>query len=63
VFTEAYVGVGEIDWHQLTWEQNPTQYRIVNALAELPIIEQRSAIITKGSTNLFVPTRIPRALG
>lgn len=62
VITEAYVGTGTVDWHRLTWEQNPTQYRYVNALAELPIIEQRPAIITKGSTNLVVPTRLPRGL-
>lgn len=62
VFTEAWIGEGMLDWHRLTWEQNPTQYRIVNALADLPIIEYRPAIVTKGSTNLFVIERLPRVL-
>ena len=63
VFADAKVGVGSVDWHRLTWEQNPTQYRIVNALADLPILEYRPALITTGSTNLFIPSRIPRTLG
>ena len=62
IITEAYVGEGSIDWSHLTWEQNPTQFHIVNALADLPVLEYRPAIVTKGSTNLFVPTRVPRAL-
>lgn len=62
VFTDAWVGTGELDWHRLTWKQNPTQYHIVNALADLPILEHRPAIITKGSTNLFVLERLPRVL-
>ena len=62
VFTEVKIGTGTVDWHQLTWKQNPTQYRIVNALAELPIVEQRPAIMTRGSTNLFLPERLTRVL-
>lgn len=62
VITEAYVGAGEIDWNHLTWEQNPTQFHIVNALADLPILEYRPAIVTQGSTNLFLPERWSRAL-
>jgi acetoacetate decarboxylase len=62
VFTSAQIGTGAIEWQRLTWEQNPTQYRIANALADLPIVEYLPAIITTGSTNLFIPTRIPRTL-
>ena len=62
VITEAYVGEGRVDWNHLTWEQNPTQAHIVNALADLPILEYRPAIVTKGSSNLFIPKRWPRAL-
>ena len=62
VITEALVGEGEVDWNHLTWEQNPTQFHIVNALADLPILEYRPAIVTKGSTNLLLPERWPRAL-
>lgn len=62
VITEIYVGAGKIDWNHLTWEQNPTQFHIVNALADLPILEYRPAVVTKGSTNLLLPRRWPRAL-
>ena len=31
------VGAGRVEWHRLTLEQNPTQFHIVNALADLPI--------------------------
>ena len=62
VINEGWTGKGKIEWHRLAWEQNPTQYHIVNALADLPIIEYLPAFVTKGSTNLFVPDRLPRAL-
>jgi len=62
IFTEGWIGNGKIEWNRLTWEQNPTQYHIVNALADLPILEYRPAFVTKGSSNLLVPDRLPRAL-
>jgi len=62
VYTGAWVGEGEIDWNHLTWEQNPTQHHIVNALADLPILAYLPAMVTTGSTNLFVPDRMPRVL-
>ena len=61
-FTEAWNGNGEVKWYRLTWEQNPTQFYIVNALEELPIIEYRSAVVLKGSTNLLVPSKPVRSL-
>lgn len=62
VYKEVWVGEGEIDWNHLSWEQNPTQHHIVNALADLPILEYRPAVVTKGSVNLFVPDRPSRVL-
>jgi acetoacetate decarboxylase len=62
-FDEILVGTGSVAWHDLTWEQNPTQFHIVNALADLPILETRPAVVTKGSTNLIDFDRLPRALG
>ena len=61
-FTEVSVGHGTIDWSALTWEQNPTQFHIVNALADLPVLEYRPALVTKGSTNLVLADRLPRAI-
>jgi 3-hydroxyacyl-CoA dehydrogenase len=62
VYTGAWIGEGKIDWNHLTWEQNPTQCHIVNALADLPVLEYLPAMVTTGSTNLFVPERMPRVL-
>jgi hypothetical protein len=62
VFTSVQVGEGSIHWHELTWEQNPTQFHIVNALAALPILEVRPALVTQGSTNLILLDRLPRGL-
>ncbi len=62
-FTAISVGEGEINWQQLSWEQNPTQFHIVNALKALPILEYRPAVITKGSTNLSLPDRPTRTMG
>jgi 3-hydroxybutyryl-CoA dehydrogenase len=59
---EVQVGEGRIDWNRLTWEQNPTQYHIVNGLADLPILEYRPAVVARGSANLVVPGRYARVL-
>jgi acetoacetate decarboxylase len=61
-FKEVWLGTGEVKWHRLTWEQNPTQYHIANALEALPILEYRSAAVLKGTTNLFLPGNPVRAL-
>ena len=61
-FTSIQVGMGDTTWHELTWEQNPTQFHIVNALAQLPILDQRPALVTEGSTNLILLDRLPRGL-
>jgi len=60
--TDLQVGTGTIAWEQLTWEQNPTQYHIVNALHDLPILEYCSASVAKGSTNLVVAGKPVREL-
>ena len=60
--SEAWVGEGNIDWQHLTWQQNPTQFHIVNGLADLPILEYRPALIFQGSSNLLVPDRPSRVL-
>ena len=60
--TSVQVGEGVVAWHELTWEQNPTQFHIVNALAALPILEYGPAVITKGSSNLILLDDLPRGL-
>ncbi|KAA1194639.1 acetoacetate decarboxylase [Pseudohalioglobus sediminis] len=60
--TDAWVGEGEARWQHLSWEQNPTQFHIINALADLPVLEWRPAVVVKGSTNLVVAERLPRVI-
>jgi acetoacetate decarboxylase len=60
-FKEGWIGTGDVTWHRLTWEQNPTQFHIANALQSLPILEYRSAVVLKGSVNLMPSTPV-RAL-
>lgn len=61
-FDTVQVGAGTIAWHELTWEQNPTQFHIVNALAALPIVSYGPAVVTHGRTNLILLDDLPRAL-
>ena len=42
---ERRTGTGELQFHKARWEDMPTQFNIVNALAELPIREYRGASI------------------
>jgi len=60
--TQTQVGEGRIDWQRLCWEQNPTQFHIINALAELPVLAYLPAMVARGSTNLILPDRLPRAI-
>jgi len=59
---EVQVGRGELNWQQLTWEQNPTQCHIVNALADLPVLSYLPAMVARGSTNLILLDRLPRPI-
>ncbi|BDW98485.1 acetoacetate decarboxylase family protein [Maricaulis maris] len=59
---QVFIGEGELVWNSLRWDENPTQFHIVNALSELPVLEMRPALITRGSTNLIVPDRPTRPL-
>lgn len=62
LYKEASVGTGEVVWHELTWEQNPTQFHIVNALKALPILEYRSAMVARTESNLALQQRPIRML-
>ena len=45
----AWRAEGTVDWQALTWEQNPSQAHIIEALAQLPIEEYVSCGVTVGS--------------
>jgi len=61
-YSAVQIGTGSVAWEHLEWEQNPTQYHIVNALADLPVLEYLPAVMTKGSTNLAVEGKPVREL-
>ena len=58
----AWKATGAIQWNFTTWEQNPIQSHISNAIADLPVLEMRTAIVSKGTSNLNVEGRPPRIL-
>ena len=45
---KRWQGDGSVEFHRARWEDLPTQYMIVNALAELEVKEGRGATITLG---------------
>lgn len=44
---EMWRGKGSVKFHRARWEDMPTQYMIVNAFADLDIVEFRGATLTK----------------
>ena len=48
----AWIGKGTVQWTQLKPEQNPQQWYIIMALAELPIIELSPAMMVRGVATL-----------
>ena len=60
--TAAWAAQGHVEWQTLSWEQNPTQFHIVNALAGLPILKYLPALVTEGSTNLYLPGNLPHVI-
>lgn len=44
---EQWAGTGTVSFHRARWEDMPSQYNIVNALADLEVVEYRGASISK----------------
>lgn len=49
---KAWYGEPQVTWNAVTFEQSPTQHHIINALAELPILEYRFGIAINGPHTL-----------
>ena len=56
---EAWMGQGNIIFHETAWEKAPMSYRIVNALRELPIVQYQGGIVTRGWQNLLIREQRP----
>jgi hypothetical protein len=52
VIREAYSGEGKVKWNPLTFEQNPMQSHIIQALSGLPVKEYRECLMTRGENVL-----------
>ncbi len=62
IATEVWLGQGEVHWEHLSWEQNPTQFHIINALADLPNLGVIYTAVTKGTTELEPAGKLIREL-
>lgn len=49
----AWLGSGTVKWTELTWDQNPMQWHIIKALAELPIMEMAPVMMMQGRSTLM----------
>ena len=49
----GWIGSGTINWTSLRPDQNPMQWWIINALAELPMIDMASVMMTQGRAVLM----------
>ena len=45
--TRCRRGTGRFAFHRARWEDVPFQYPIINALADLPLLERRHAVLTE----------------
>jgi len=48
-YTAAWRAEAAVGWESLTWEQNPTQAHIIDALAGLPVLGEVNALVMLGS--------------
>lgn len=48
IVKSAWIGNGSIEWIKLRPEQNPQQFHIIDALADLPMAEMAPAMMLKG---------------
>ncbi len=48
-YTAGWRAEGTVDWDLLTWEQNPTQAHIIEALGRLPVEAYVGCLVTVGS--------------
>ncbi len=49
----GWTGRGAVEWTILKWYENPMQAHIIQALAELPMLEMAPVVMTKGRTILM----------
>lgn len=50
----AWTGQGRVAFQETTWERAPVSFRVVNALAKLPVLESLGGVITLGWQDLLI---------
>jgi len=60
---EMWRGKGTVKFHRARWEDMPTQYMIVNAFADLDIVEFRGATMTKSDDTTRIQPKISNGIG
>lgn len=53
-FSKIWTGNGHLEWTKLNYEKHPLQFRIISALAELPVVRYTEAKMSKNSARLNV---------
>lgn len=56
---EAWVGQGRVVFHETSWERAPLSFRVVNALARLPVVESLGGVLTRGWQDLLISEQRP----
>jgi hypothetical protein len=56
---ELLVGNGKITFHDVTWEEAPLSFRVVNTLKKLPVVEYKTAVLTRGPSQLLIHKQHP----
>ena len=51
---EAWLGQGEIKFHDVAWESAPMSSRVINTLRKLPIVQYQAGLLTRGSQDLLI---------
>jgi acetoacetate decarboxylase len=53
-FHEAWMGRGELRFHDVTWEKAPLSFRIVTKLKNLPVVEYQGAVLARLTQDLLI---------
>jgi hypothetical protein len=51
---EAWLGQGEIKFHDVSWENAPMSSHIIKTLGKLPVVQYQAGIVTRGSQDLLI---------
>jgi hypothetical protein len=56
---EAWMGQGEVGFHDVSFEEAPISSRFIGTLKKLPIVQYQGAVMTRGSQDLLIHQQRP----